>query len=260
MKLFLTKIDPKSGLKIVLLVQLGMAGFLLITDGFAKFPRAFRETVELPSGPVSPGDQRREYRTDRTEPTLLTVDGPVELPMPEQFPDRLAFSETRSEEFGSVLLVTGKIIEGDFRRFQNYLSSMSAAPDIVALHSPGGLVFEALKIGRELRDKELSSAVLAGAFCMSSCPYVLAGGEERIVSNKAIVGLHQHYYEQPKYLPVLFAVEKIQSGQGKTMEYLMDMGVDPSLMLYSLKTPPDQIYALVEEELTETRLATDIVE
>lgn len=82
---------------------------------------------------------------------------------------------------------------------------------------------------------------------------------DRIVSLNAVVGMHQHYYEQPRYIPAVFAVEDIQSGQGETMEYLMDMGIEPSLMLYSLKTPPDEIYALVESELVETRIATKII-
>lgn len=256
----LPKLDPRKGLRYVLLGQLVLAGILLGVDMLAHMPMPFRDRVALPTGPVSPGDQRREYRTQRTDPGLLTIDGPIDLPVPENFPNRLDFSESDVEGIGKVLLVAGEIQEGDALRFRNHLSEMVTPPDAVALHSPGGLVFEALEIGREMRARTLSSAVLAGAYCMSSCPYILAGGAERIVSRRAIVGLHQHYYDQPKYLPVVFAVENIQSGQGITMEYLIDMGVDPSLMIYSLQTPPDQIYALVEEELTQTRIATDVVD
>lgn len=254
------KIDPPRGLRFVLLAQLVMAGILLMTDVFEKFPATFQETVELPTGPVSPGDQRREYRTDRTDPSLLTIDGPLDLPMPASFSHRLDFTESVVDGIGTVLLVSGEIEDGDAVRFKSHLSGMTKAPDLIALHSPGGLVFEALEIGREIRDKGLSSAVLAGAYCMSSCPYILAGGEKRFVSRRGIVGLHQHYYEQPKYMPVVFAVENIQTGQGATLEYLIEMGIDPSLMLFSLQTPPDQIYALVEDELTQTRIATDVIE
>ncbi|MDO6479839.1 SDH family Clp fold serine proteinase [Shimia thalassica] len=260
MMLRVPKIDPGKGLRFVLLAQLMMAGILLATDVFKKFPASFRETVELPTGPVSPGDQRREYRTDRTDPELLTIDGPLDLPMPESFSDRLEFSETLVGSIGTVLLVSGEIEDGDAARFQAHIEEMEILPDLIALHSPGGLVFEAFQIGREIRERELSTAVLAGAYCMSSCPYILAAGEERIVSRRAIVGLHQHYYEQPKFMPVVFAVESIQAGQGATMEYLIEMGIAPSLMLFSLKTPPDQIYALVEDELTQTRIATDLID
>ncbi len=62
--------------------------------------------------------------------------------------------------------------------------------DLVALHSPGGVVSEALSIGKQVRGAELSTAVLAGSMCVSSCPYILAGGEERLVSGRGIVGRH----------------------------------------------------------------------
>jgi len=52
----------------------------------------------------------------------------------------------------------------------------------------------------------------------------------------------------------------IQKGQGETMQHLIDMGVNSELMLYSLNTPPEEIYILVEEELTETRIATQVLD
>ena len=189
---FVPKFDPRVGLKYVLLVQLSVAGLLMATHMFQMVPKLFRDQDELQSGPVSPGDQRREYRTDRPVPDLVTLEGPIDLPMPEKFPDRLRFEEIAAEATGNVLLVTGQITKGDAGRFQTYLSGMSEEPTLVALHSPGGLVIEALQIGRHIREKGMSSAVLAGAFCASSCPYILAGGEERIVSRRGIVGLHQH--------------------------------------------------------------------
>jgi hypothetical protein len=64
----------------------------------------------------------------------------------------------------------------------------------------------------------------------------------------------------PRYLPVYFAVEDIQQNQGRTMVHLIEMGVDPGLMVYSLATPPDEIYVLVEEELMASRLATRLLD
>jgi hypothetical protein len=257
---WIPKFNPKSGLRLILLLQLGLAGILILSDASSSFPAILRPPVELPTGPVSPGDQRREYRIDRPNPRLLTPARPSELPLPELFSDRLQFTEANVPGIGDVILVSGRIGVGDSERFTSFLEGMPARPQMVALHSPGGIVQEALKIGRRIRNEGLTSGVLSGAYCMSSCPYLLAGGLERTVSLNAIVGVHQHYYEQPKLLPVVFAVEQIQSAQGETMEFLIEMGVDPSLMVYSLKTPPEQIYALVKSELAETRIATNIIE
>lgn len=252
--------DPKKGLRWVLIAQLALAGLLMVSEVVESFPSLIRQKTELPSGPVSPGDQRREYRVDRPNPNLLTTEGPLDVPLPDTFSNRLSFSDYTVEPFGSVLLVSGEIDLGDAARFKAHLNGMSVQPDVIALHSPGGVVSEALEIGRTVREKELATAVLSGSFCVSSCPYILAGGTERLVSRRGIVGLHQHYYEQPKYLPVVFAVENIQLGQGRTMEHIIEMGVDPTLMLYSLNTPPEQMYALIEDELSETRIATEIFE
>ena len=254
------KIDAKTGLRWVLLSQLAVAGLLFLSDivNAVAFPKL--EPEVLRTGPVSPGDQRRTYRTDKPLPDIRTSDEPLDLSMPSKFADRLEFSEHALEKQGKVVLISGDIADGDAQRFREYIENLETTPDLVALHSPGGLVSEALEIGHIVREKELTTKVMPGALCASACPYILAGGTERVVSLQGIVGLHQHYYEQPKYLPVLFAVQDIQSGQGETMEYLIEMGIDPSLMIYSLRTPPDQIYAMVEKELLETKMATTIID
>ena len=254
---FVPQFDPRQGLKFVLLAQLAVAALLVGTDMFRYLPDPFREKVELPTGPVSPGDQRREYRTDRP---VLRQSEPGDLAVPDRFNSRLTFAESKLDGVGRVLLLSGAIAEGDADRFERHLTDLAEKPDLVALHSPGGLVSEAQMIGRYVRAQDLSTGVLAGATCVSSCPYILAGGQERIVSKRGIVGMHQHYYEQAKYIPAVFAVEDIQVNQGETMEFLIEMGVEPSLMIYSLKTPPEEIYALVDTELENTRIATEIVE
>lgn len=59
-------------------------------------------------------------------------------------------------------------------------------------------------------------------------------------------------------MPVVLAVEGIQRGQGKTMRHLIEMGIDPGVMIHSLTTPPNDIYLLVESELVESRMATEV--
>lgn len=256
---WLPKFDPRGGMRTILIVQLGLAGLLIANELIRDLPTVFRKPVELPVGPVSPGDQRREYRTDRPNPGLLTVDEPSDIPLPDEFSDRLNFSQLSVDGIGEVVLLSGGIEVGDAERFKNYLDTLSTVPQVVALHSPGGIVAEAKEIGRLIRERDLQTGVFSNAFCLSSCPYILAAGTERTVSLRSVVGLHQHYCEQSKLLPVVFAVEDIQVSQGETMEYLIEMGVDPSLMVYSLRTPPEEIYALVEEELIATRIATQII-
>ena len=44
------------------------------------------------------------------------------------------------------------------------------------------------------------------------------------------------------------------------LEYLIEMGIEPSVMLFSLQTPPQEIYVLLEQELEDTKMATDLID
>ena len=44
------------------------------------------------------------------------------------------------------------------------------------------------------------------------------------------------------------------------MAHLIEMGIDPGVMIHSLMTPPNDIYVLIEDELIESKMATRIVE
>ena len=55
-------------------------------------------------------------------------------------------------------------------------------------------------------------------------------------------------------MPVFFAVEDIQPSQGVIMGYLIEMGLDPGVMVYGLTMPPNDIYVLVESGFLNSRL------
>ncbi|MDF2235062.1 hypothetical protein P2H44_21080 [Albimonas sp. CAU 1670] len=250
--------SARTVLRLCLLGQALVAGAVLLETGWGVIETAGREGIETAPVPaVSPGDQRRPFSPGQV-PTRMGPEQPDEGPvrLPQTLPRRLTFSMHPTEEFGEVMLVAGAIDEGAAARLRFYLEDLPRPPDAVALHSPGGSVDEALKIGRRLRELDLDTLALPDAACLSACPYILAGGVERTVSRTAWVGLHQHYYDENTLLPAFLAVEKIQEGQGKVMEYLAEMGVDPLLMTHALRTPPEDMYLLVEEELTRYRLAT----
>lgn len=247
-------------LKWVLIAQVVLAVFLVIADVDTRWLPRLGDQRTLPTGPVTPGDQVRRYDPSRPQPEFTRRPGQPGIPIPENMPTRLEFRTVEAEGLGEVLLINGPVESGDGERFASHLAGLGSPPDTIAFNSPGGVVAEALAIGRTLRESEANTAMLAGMVCLSSCPYILAAGVERRISPDASVGMHQHYFDTPGYMPVFLAVEGIQHGQGRTLEYLIEMGIDPGLMLYSLITPPEEIYLLVEEELLETRLATEMLE
>lgn len=247
-----------QGLKWVMIGQAVLAVFLVIADMDTRWLPRFGDQRDLPSGPVTPGDQVRRYDPAQPRPDFSPRPGQPAFDMPDNMPSRLAFQTVDADGVGQVLLINGPIELGDAERFAAHLDAQSAPPEVIALNSPGGAVTEALAIGRHVRATGADTVMLPGMICLSACPYILAAGVARIVASDAAVGMHQHYYDTPGYLPVFLAVEGIQHGQGATMEYLIEMGIDPGLMVYSLNTPPEEIYLLVEEELLQTRLATEI--
>ena len=206
---------------------------------------------------VTPGNQTRRFEPDRLP--MEQPPGPGFL-SDEFVPPRLEFSKIKIGGYEDAILLTGEIADGDALRFNNWLKALSAPPSAFALHSPGGSVDDALKIGRTIRTTGVPVIVGTGASCFSACPYILAGGLEREVSRAALVGVHQHYFGENTYLPAFLLVSDIQIGQGEVMSYLAEMGIDPMIMAKALMTPPDDIYILVPKELENFKLATSLME
>jgi len=246
-------------LKIILVLQVVVAVVLIAGDFQARWLPSFTNDRDLPTGPTSPGDQVRRYDPGEATPGYTRPTVTPDIDLPRQMPDRLEFSQHTVPEFGEVLLVNGSIDDGDADRFAAYIED-AGAPELIALNSPGGLVEEALSIGRLVREQEVDTVILAGMFCVSACPYILAGGIERTVSHDGAVGMHQHYYDASVLLPAFLAVRDVQYGQGRTMEFLIEMGIDPGVMLHSLRTPPRRIYVLNRTELEDSRMATHIID
>lgn len=246
-------------LKIILAVQVVVAVVLIAGDFQARWLPTFGNDGALPSGPISPGDQVRRYDPADGTPGYTRPSATPDIDLPKTMPDRLEFSQHTVPDFGEVMLLNGTIKQGDADRFAAHLDA-TGAPDFIALNSPGGVVEEALAVGRLVREREVDTVVLAGLFCISACPYILAGGVERTVSHDGAVGLHQHYYDANSLLPAFLAVRDVQYGQGRTMEYLIEMGIEPGVMLHSLQTPPRRIYVLNKEELENSKMATNVID
>jgi len=250
---------PRSGrvLQAMLVTQIALAGMIVFGDFQRVLPELWRANPAPPAAvPVRPGDQTRRYA-----PRDLPRDQPAGpgFPRSDAVPARLQFTEILLDGAKTVLL-EGAIEPGDSLRFSDYLDQRAVPAEQVALHSPGGSVTDALEIGRMIRAAGLPTMMQSGAACFSACPYILAAGTERRVSRKALVGVHQHYFGENTLLPAFVAVQSIQFGQGEVLEYLGDMGIDLRLSAKAMQTPPENIYILLEDELTDFALATEMVE
>ena len=259
--------DIRWWIKIFLAVQMSIAMLTIATTLNQKIGPAHGPESPALYEPMSPGDQIRRF-----EPSQLPNLSPAELDGDKSLPDRepkirperiyterLTFTPSLDKTFGHTLFVKGDFEEGDAKRFERFLTTSNRKFETISFDSPGGVTVEALQISKIIRTRGLNTLVASGSLCASACPYSFAGGEERLASANSYVGVHQTYYDEPSLLSVLFAVEDIQMFQGDILHLLIVMGVDPWIMVPALKTPQDEMYFFVKDELLKYKLATKLV-
>lgn len=249
--------DVGKVLRWVLAAQIAFAAILLGSDLSRILPTLFSPSnAPALTDPIGPGDQTRRYAPARL-PMREAQPGTRPIPSTSDMPSRLEFVDTVWNG-APVITMTGTIAPGDAARFDEFIATVDPGPETVFLNSPGGSVSDALAIGRDLRALDVETAMTASDVCLSACPYLLAAGTTRKADPDAIVGVHQHFFDENMTLPAFLAVEDIQRGQGEVMRYLDDMGVDPLIMQHALVTPPDEIYVLTPDELALYQLTTDL--
>ena len=259
--------DIRWWIKAVLALQILIAAMTIATTLNQRIDWDYGPKSPPIYEPLRPGDQVRRF-----EPSQLPDLSPAELDFDKTLPDReprigperiyterLTFAPIPDKVFGNTLFVKGDFEEGDAERFERFLTTSSRKFKTISFDSPGGVVVEALKISKIIRKRGMNTLVASGSLCASACPFSFAGGEERFASKNSYIGVHQTYYDEPGLLPVLFAVEDIQMLQGDVLHLLIAMGVDPWIMVPALKTPQDEIYFFIDDELLKHKLATKMV-
>ncbi len=123
--------------------------------------------------------------------------------------------------------------------------------ETVVLSSPGGSVYSALLIAREIDRRAIATVIPDGAGCYSACSFLFLAGHQRFP--KGELGVHQVSSDDPDLVAGQVAVSDI-------VELLGEFGVSNDLILIMLRTPPDQMYVLDQNELVELGLIGPRVE
>lgn len=97
--------------------------------------------------------------------------------------------QTRSSGKNFYLLFNGPIEQGDFDKVKRAFRRNGYLTE-VRLHSPGGNVAEALKIGQFIRTNLIATFVPKGAECLSACPLILIGGIVRRAEMDTEISVH----------------------------------------------------------------------
>jgi hypothetical protein len=155
----------------------------------------------------------------------------------------------------------------------------------ILVSSGGGSLADAAAMGRLIRQKRLAvavartlidncpagahacpepkgQAITGGAKCASACPFILAGGIERLVGPAALVGVHQITAvtkEAEGGAARLTRVKKAYQppqADAAAENYLAEMGVGHPVMALLRKTPAGRIRWLSLAEIRSSHLAT----
>lgn len=233
--------------------------FLLITDyrslsdrGAYAPPSGGQVTMNRPA----PGDQTRPYLpTARpVAPGRSLPDGRNRTQPGEASPMRFTIS-------GGKIVASGTITPGTALEFTRFLESEAygaAGPGEIALHSPGGVVDEAIALARRIREEGLNTRIEPEAYCASSCPLVFAAGVERIAHPDAWIGVHQAFAAAGSFGSLQDGIASAQRVAASAQDLLHGFGVDAHVWTFAMRTPKEQIYFFTAEQLLEFKLATRI--
>lgn len=191
-------------------------------------------------------------------PPALTDGIPQAPPVEPQTPREVLRQPMRFElTTGGVLKAEGSIDLGAADRFAEEIAARGEYVKSITLNSPGGSVDDALAISRLIREKGLNTQVETRALCASSCPLIFAGGVARQAAEDAIVGVHQVFNAGEERPSPEQAMSAAQSTTARIARHLDDMGIADGLWIHALETPPDRLYYLTPEEMTEFKLVTE---
>lgn len=146
-----------------------------------------------------------------------------------------------------LVVLKGEITEGDHRNITS-----CKGPFTLAISSEGGLVSEAMKIGRYVRDKKMIVMIPDNGKCLSSCVYILAAGVSK--NPDGTVGIHRPYFISPPNHSYDAALKNVLS---KSKEYFREMNIPESLAEDMFSIPPSEVKELDKSLLKKYRLNQD---
>jgi hypothetical protein len=172
------------------------------------------------------------------------------------------------------------------RRFRDLLATLKGRNLPIVFNSLGGVIGEALVLGRILRERRMTASVgesypegckariaadescrrimqgsrelkaqlrTAGAVCSSACVYALLGASTRHVPADARVGIHAATPTAVSSQPGWLTVEQMHNNRKR---YILEMGANPDLQDASIKTPAPGVHVLSRDELVGYRVET----
>jgi hypothetical protein len=179
-----------------------------------------------------------------------------------------------------VIGAEGEIKPDTPRKFLKFVADNIDDPRvrcIVFLHSPGGGVEAAMRLGRTFRKTGVLAVVariapaepgqgpavnLPGARCFSACVYAFIGAKKRVVPPSSLLGIHRmFFYDDADAAAGGRSGGKRTYGTPQFVErlaaYAHSMGVSKELIYKAEKIDPDHVHIVTPKELRRWRLGDE---
>ncbi|HEV2898211.1 MAG TPA: hypothetical protein VGX71_10320 [Pseudaminobacter sp.] len=152
------------------------------------------------------------------------------------------------------VMVIGEFsLEDNLDEFASVVRSHN--PTVIGFNSNGGNIGKAMELGRLIRSYRLGTFQPRGPECSSACALAFLGGVMRFAEPGAI-GVHKSSFSGDVSLSAQEAVSAVQQITADVISYMLEMGVDPSLLQLSLKYESNDIRYLSRSEMEQYRVTT----
>lgn len=156
----------------------------------------------------------------------------------------------------AAVIISGQIENGDAKKVEALLAEVKRTDDgrqirRLLIHSPGGLIGEAMDIGRLIRSNGVEVFLPQQLSCVSACVLIIAGGVNRIIDGQVGIDL-PHFLRAagPKdNVPALLAESK-----QIMRDYFHSMGVAEELADVMFSVPSGAVRYLRQDELAQYQL------
>jgi hypothetical protein len=153
----------------------------------------------------------------------------------------------------NAVLVTGEIRAGDANRLLDYIRSLPPKNNIaVYLNSPGGNLYEGMKLGRMFMTERIKTVVEGGEMCASACAIAFLGGRDRqgvkwmSSTTNSRLGFHAFRNADGSKTSATDDTQRIVSD---VLQYGKDVDAATAILIKTFATSSGSMYWFSEEEL-----------
>lgn len=153
----------------------------------------------------------------------------------------------------NAILATGSIRAGDTDRLVSYLDQLPTKKyTVIHLSSPGGDLYEGMKLGRLFRKQRIKTVVEGGEMCASACALAFLGGRDRNgrpwMSSTTTSHLGFHAFRNGDG-SLTGSTDEVQSVVAKVLEYGREVDAPIDVLIANFGTASSEMYWFRRNEL-----------